>query len=213
MRQGFCSSCGVRLSDLATPAPPNRPSRHLVAGLALGFGASLLLAVAAIAGWIPTRANEPIASPPSAEVRVQDDVSQTPGGPSLGTAGNQANQELPTGESQSAAPPGPLDAFVGEWIGTVTQEGSSSYTVRLSLREAGNSLVGTSVYPELGNCRGDLVNPRLENSALLIDEVIVEGRSHCVNLVQLRLERSGEFLRYSFDDAYRGSALLTSETP
>jgi hypothetical protein len=103
-----------------------------------------------------------------------------------------------------------MEPFIGTWVGTVDQTGSRSYSVRLTLRWADGRLVGSSVYPELSNCRGDLVNPRIEGAALLVDEVIVEGKFNCIDTT-LRLERSGDWLRYSFDGSHTGRAMLAAE--
>jgi hypothetical protein len=81
----------------------------------------------------------------------------------------------------------------------VVQTGSIPYTIDLVLEWSNGTLVGSSIYPELDNCRGDLVNPRIVDGGLHIDEVIVEGTHACVDTT-LELRRSGVRLDYSFRD-------------
>lgn len=102
--------------------------------------------------------------------------------------------------------------FLGKWAGPVDQEGSRPYSVSLTFGWVNGRLVGSSVYPELSYCKGDLVNPRIEAGVLKVDEVFVGGTSDCADTT-VSIERVGDSLRLNFiSGSVTGSALVRSVT-
>ena len=74
-------------------------------------------------------------------------------------------------------------SMAGTWTGPVDQPGSRDYSVILSLRQQGDTLVGSVEYPEL-ECSGYLHRAHIVDDKLLIQETISKNGS-CVEEVGL----------------------------
>lgn len=197
---GVCPACGTRFPDSAVRDRTTQLRRPRPAVILSGLGALSLVAV--VGGGIAGMDSDTSSTPSPATASP----SRSPTGSSSSTA-SVAQQSEATSSSEASQRSEP---FTGTWVGTVDQLGSRPYSVRLTLAWANGRLVGTRVYPGLSNCQVDLVNPRIEEAVLLVDEVIVVGKSNCIDTT-LRLERSGDRLRYSFDGAYTGRAVLVAQ--
>lgn len=119
--------------------------------------------------------------------------------------------DVKNNDEETLASPESVKPFLGTWAGPVDQEGSHPYSVRLTFGWDNGSLVGSSAYPELSDCKGDLVNARIEAGVLQVDEVIVSGPSNCGGAT-LIFERDGDSLRVKFAGPAVGFALLKSVT-
>lgn len=181
-----------------------RPGARLERGRAVTGLAVAGLTFTTLAGCAAF--GQPVAPTPSVTVTITTTASMAAPSDQQGSA-----PAPPQGTGQALAAGGvPRDAapFVGTWVGPVQQTGSGPYTVSLTLDWVDGKLVGTSVYPELGQCRGDLINPRIFDGVLTVDEVITQG-SRCVDIA-IRLEPSGQTLLYSWpQDPSLGGATLT----
>ena len=209
------SSRNASSGQAPTPQPAENSARPkhkstrqwvpLLVGFAAGVAATAVGA-AVVANLLCSREEEtttaapPAPQPSSAAPRAQsptaEEVDEPPPTP--------APQEPP------APAPAPEEQFVGTWVGDVDQLAARPYTVRLTLEITDEQLTGTSVYPELDECKAELTNPRMEGDVLYIDELVTEGRSRCLD-TELRLERDGDVLDYSFSAPATGSATLTRD--
>ena len=101
-------------------------------------------------------------------------------------------------------------SMAGTWTGPVDQPGSRDYSVILSLRQQGDTLVGSVEYPEL-ECSGYLHRAHIVDDKLLIQETISKNGS-CVEEVGLELYIRDGKLDYYFgprtDQRNTGTALL-----
>ncbi|MFC8320800.1 hypothetical protein [Gordonia sp. NPDC057248] len=108
-----------------------------------------------------------------------------------------------------------LDEFIGTWSGRVVQrypDGRlTTYDVVLYLHWIGESSIwGVSSYSDL-SCSGTLHSARISGTQLIVTETITSGRPRCFD-GDLRLERSGGNLGYSFDtEGNTGSAELVKQ--
>ena len=111
--------------------------------------------------------------------------------------------------------PIPVDqvrGMLGTWKGPINQTGSRKYSVLLSLRHDGRTVVGSVAYPEL-RCNGYLHAAKLMSGTLHIAETITKNGS-CVEEVPLELTLQGDKLHYHFDGGRRhgeGTGLLTRQ--
>lgn len=180
---------------------PRAPLGRGRAGTGLALAA---LAVTPLSGCAAFA--QPVAPTPSVTVTVTSTASSAASSDRQGPAATP-----PQSTGQALAPGGvPSDAapFLGTWVGPVEQTGSGPYSVSLTLQWVDGKLLGTSIYPELGQCRGDLINARIFDGVLTVDEVITPG-SRCVDIT-IRLEPSGQTLLYSWpQDPGLGGATLT----
>ncbi len=96
---------------------------------------------------------------------------------------------------------GDAAAFLGTWSGPIEQGGSTYYGVEvaLSLNARGN-LRGKVHYPELDDCSGSWVKPRLRGNRLRMIELI-GGSTRCTPEVKIevRLSEDGAAMAYDAD--------------
>lgn len=122
--------------------------------------------------------------------------------------------EIP-GDAIGDGSPIPVDqvrGMLGTWKGPINQTGSRKYSVLLSLRQDGRTVVGSVEYPEL-RCNGYLHAAKLMSGTLHIVETITKNGS-CVEEVPLELTLQGDKLHYHFDGGRRhgeGTGLLTRQ--
>lgn len=104
-----------------------------------------------------------------------------------------------------------VESMLGNWSGPVDQKNSRPYSVDMTLRHDGRSVVGTVEYPEL-QCSGYLHGARIEDGVLKIHETINRNGS-CVVEVDLELTLRGNRLDYYFgprtNTISEGTASLT----
>lgn len=122
--------------------------------------------------------------------------------------------QIPADSAEGAPiPEAVAKSMVGTWTGPVDQPGARNYSVLLSLRQQGDTLVGSVEYPEL-ECSGYLHLAHMVDDKLRIQETISKNGS-CVEEVGLELYIRDGKLDYYFgprtDQRSTGTALLARE--
>lgn len=99
-------------------------------------------------------------------------------------------------------------SIIGTWSGTVTQSGSGTYSVTVTLDGEADSIIGEADYPELG-CGGTWALASHESDTYEFTETITYG-SGCVQQVDIHIRAlpSGE-LSYQIDPPYTSTATLS----
>ena len=190
------------------PAPERpRTSRRLA--LIAGITAAVLVIVG-IAGVVVFRDRwskpaAPVAASGTSTVMVTPTATVT-----VTATPSATGVENPNTSSGGASSTVQGQQFVGTWVGPVDQVGTGPYSARLSLEMVDGKLLGSSTYPELSNCKGNLINPRFDAGALYVDEVIIERRDRCLDTT-LKLERDGDSLHYAFFSPSSGTATLSRQ--
>lgn len=114
-------------------------------------------------------------------------------------------------EPTPTKPSVPTSPLLGTWAGGVDQDGSLSYSVRVTITASGDRLVGKFDYPELG-CLGDWVPHSTTGDAyVFIERLTIEGS--CIDGVKIMIQPQADgTLAYGFDhEGYVGSATLTQD--
>jgi hypothetical protein len=103
-----------------------------------------------------------------------------------------------------------IEPFVGTWSGPVSQPGSRYYGMEVTIGVDADGRPTAQVrYPELGNCSGYWDDPRLSGRTLRVVEHIETSVSSCVPVVELKVRRVGEKLRYWTVGSYDAKATLS----
>lgn len=99
-----------------------------------------------------------------------------------------------------------VEAWLGEWTGPIEQAGIK-YVVDLSLEHDGDTIVGTTDYPEL-NCSGRLDDAELAGDVLSVVETITVGAEGCITPLELTLTLQPDEIVYRFEAHGGGEGVL-----
>ncbi len=164
----------------------------------------------------------PASSPPPDKIPAAQATAGT-GPDSTGGSGNTASVEgrAPAARRSTAAVPAAAPApksydipsgFLGSWSGTVSQPGTTSYTVKLTLTNGDiGQNVGRASYPELG-CIADLYLTDVAGSTIRVQgRLVVNSYNNCVAAtldLGLRSSSSMNYLAQSPGFSGGASAIL-----
>lgn len=162
-------------------------------------GPSVGLLCALLVGCSANVARVPTVAPATVTVTVT-----TPA-----TLESPPSSHTPTSRQATA----PLEQLSGTWSGAVTQSGSGTYTIRVTLSSAEGTVEGRVEYPELA-CGGSWRLITQSSSVYSFEEVITYG-SRCVERVDVQISVGpGNQLHYRIEPPYAASAtLLRDEGP
>ncbi|HEY0637852.1 MAG TPA: hypothetical protein VGD67_09415 [Pseudonocardiaceae bacterium] len=172
---------------MSHPGPPSTAARRGLAFAVQGRHAVLIAAVgllAAILGLLP-----PL-------IKLYKDNRDSGPPPAAGAATTRPEHAGQSPQpTQPAVPPGTVPpGFVGTWVGSINQEGSSKspYPVTVTITAGGLAQrVGTSAYLTL-DCDGHLILASAEGNRLVVQENIDNGTSNCVEQTQITLTLNGD---------------------